>query len=110
MKLPAKLISQFYLNTLRHPTYRWGLILGTFLYLFSPIDLSPDLLPLLGQIDDIAIVMLLVNSCSQIITEWLQNLWLEQGRGLNTASFSQKSAPASDSTTQTIDVDSVSID
>ncbi|GAB4279192.1 MAG: hypothetical protein Fur0025_06230 [Oscillatoriaceae cyanobacterium] len=104
MKLPAQLISQFYLRTLRHPTYRWGLILGTFLYLFSPIDLSPDLLPLLGQIDDIAIVMLLINSCSQIITEWLQN------RGLNTASFSEKSEKTSDSTTQTIDVDAVSID
>ena len=105
MKLPAQLISQFYRSTLRHPTYRWGLILGTFLYLFSPIDLSPDLLPLLGQIDDIAIVILLVNSCSQIFTEWLQN------RGLTAANFSQASNPtAPDSQTQTIDVDAVSLD
>ena len=28
-----------------------------FLYVFSPIDFSPDFLPLLGQVDDLAILM-----------------------------------------------------
>jgi len=61
------LVSSFYdwyRNTLRHPQYRWVLIGATLLYLVSPIDISPDFIPILGWIDDGAVVALLVAELS----------------------------------------------
>lgn len=105
MKLPAQWIFNLYRSGLRNPTYRWGLILGTFVYLLSPIDLSPDLIPLLGQIDDVALVMLLVTGLSQLIGEWMQRQELEE-----VASNSQENADKSANEPQTVDVKAVSID
>ncbi|MEL6381086.1 MAG: YkvA family protein, partial [Cyanobacteria bacterium J06626_18] len=45
----------WYRQTLRTPKYRWLLIGGTLLYLFSPIDIAPDFIPVIGWIDDAAI-------------------------------------------------------
>ena len=48
---------------LRHPRAPGWLKLGTIgivVYLFSPIDLIPDLLPLFGVMDDIVIVPLVI--------------------------------------------------
>ena len=54
---------------LRNPKARGWVILGSIVYLLSPIDLAPDLLPLLGQIDDIALVALLFSELSKQIFE-----------------------------------------
>lgn len=100
-------ILRWYRNALRHPQYRWWIILGTAAYLLSPIDISPDLLPLLGQIDDAAIVVLLISELYQIFTEWVQ------ARQEIDAPSNSASTAASDTATaqsQTIDVDAVSID
>ena len=59
----------WYRNTLRHPQYRWWLILGTVAYLLSPIDISPDFIPIAGQIDDVMLATLLVTEVSQLIIE-----------------------------------------
>ncbi|MCM1981308.1 YkvA family protein [Lyngbya confervoides] len=63
----------WYRQTLRNPRYRWWVILGTAAYLFSPFDLSPDLFPVLGQIDDVAIVSLLVAELSQIAMDYMKS-------------------------------------
>jgi len=55
----------WYRALLRNPQYRWIAILGSLFYLISPIDLSPDVVPLLGQIDDVVIIMLLFSELSQ---------------------------------------------
>lgn len=57
----------WYRNTIRHPKYRWLLIAGSLLYLLSPLDISPDLIPILGWIDDGIIATLLVSELSQIM-------------------------------------------
>lgn len=57
----------WYRNAIRHPQYRWWIILGTIVYLISPIDISPDLIPIVGQIDDFVIVSLLVKELSEVI-------------------------------------------
>jgi len=67
----------WYRNTIRHPKYRWWIVLGTLLYLLSPIDISPDFLPIIGWIDDAAITALLVSEVSQIFIEYVK---LRQGQ------------------------------
>ena len=104
MKFPIQWIYNLHRTALRHPQYRWLVIFGTLIYIVSPIDLSPDLLPLLGQIDDIALVMLLVTGLSETMAQYFQGDRQEfaQTDGQN----SQKNSE----TNQTIDVDAVSVD
>ncbi|RMF26562.1 MAG: DUF1232 domain-containing protein, partial [Cyanobacteria bacterium J083] len=46
MKISLKSIYQWYRNAIRHPKYRWWVILATLVYLISPLDLSPDIFPI----------------------------------------------------------------
>ena len=62
----------WYRATLRHPKYRWLLIGATLLYLFSPIDIAPDVIPVLGWIDDGIVATLLVTEVSQLLMGWLK--------------------------------------
>ncbi|MEB3356622.1 MAG: YkvA family protein [Synechococcales bacterium] len=55
----------WYRRLIRHPQYGWLVILASLLYLVSPIDLSPDVFPVLGQIDDFVIVTLLFSELFQ---------------------------------------------
>jgi uncharacterized membrane protein YkvA (DUF1232 family) len=99
MNLPMQSLFTWYRNTLRNPKYRWWIILGTLAYLVNPIDLSPDFLPLIGEIDDIALVTLLVSEVSQLIIEKVKQ------RQMST------DAPptAGTSATHTVEVKSVSV-
>ena len=72
MKFPLKSFYDWYRNTLRHPKYRWLIIIGSLVYLFSPLDISPDLFPIIGQVDDVAILALLVTEVSQLLQERLK--------------------------------------
>ena len=50
-------------RALKHPLsplwLKWG-VAGVALYLFSPVDLIPDVIPFLGVMDDIVIVPLAI--------------------------------------------------
>jgi uncharacterized membrane protein YkvA (DUF1232 family) len=61
----------WYKATLRNTKYRWVLVLGTLVYLVSPIDISPDFLPIIGWVDDGILVTLLATELSQIALEYL---------------------------------------
>jgi uncharacterized membrane protein YkvA (DUF1232 family) len=91
-------IYNWYRNTLRNPKYRWWLILGSILYILSPIDISPDFIPFIGQIDDVVILTLLVSEVSQFLIE---------------AAKSRKGEPVVAETANTpettVDVDAVSV-
>jgi uncharacterized membrane protein YkvA (DUF1232 family) len=50
---------RWYRDTLRHSPYRWLLLLGSLLYLLSPIDFAPDVFPFLGWIDDGILIAIL---------------------------------------------------
>jgi uncharacterized membrane protein YkvA (DUF1232 family) len=56
------LVSQFD----RNPKYRWWVILGTLLYFISPIDIAPDFIPFVGELDDVILMTLLVSEVSQL--------------------------------------------
>lgn len=62
----------WYRQTIRNPKYRWWLILGSLLYLFSPLDISPDFLPIVGWIDDGVVLSLLVAEVSQMLAQRLK--------------------------------------
>ena len=99
MNLSMQSFLTWYRNTLRNPKYRWWIVLGTLAYLVNPIDLSPDFLPILGEIDDIALVTLLVAEVSQILIEKFK----QRQVGTDTPSNPDPSA------TQTVEVKSVSV-
>lgn len=61
----------WYKATLRNTKYRWVLVLGTLIYLVSPIDISPDFLPIIGWVDDGLLATLLVTELSQIALEYV---------------------------------------
>ena len=62
-----KSLFKWYSSGLLNPRYRWWILLGTLIYILSPIDLSPDLLPFAGQIDDVVLIAMLVSGLSQLL-------------------------------------------
>ncbi|AFZ16991.1 YkvA family protein [Allocoleopsis franciscana] len=91
-------IYNWYRNTLRNPKYRWWVILGSLLYIASPIDISPDFIPIIGQIDDVVILTLLVSEVSQLLIDTAKSR-----KGETVASSTENV------TDQTVDVDAVSV-
>jgi len=90
---------QGYRRLLLHPKFGIWVLLGSLLYLVSPIDLSPDLIPLLGQIDDVALIVLMVTAASQ----WLSQQFLS-------AEAPEASTDHDDSVRETVDVKAVEVD
>lgn len=58
-----------YRKLMRESKYRWLIILGSLLYLLSPIDLLPDFIPVIGWIDDGLVLTLLIAEVSQTLIE-----------------------------------------
>ncbi|AFY64605.1 YkvA family protein [Geitlerinema sp. PCC 7407] len=69
MKFSPQSFYNWYRETLRNPKYRWWIVLGSLFYLFMPFDFLPDFIPGVGQLDDVAIMMLLVSEVSQMMIE-----------------------------------------
>ena len=98
MNFSIQSIYNWYRNSIRNPKYRIWVILGSVLYLVSPIDISPDFLPIVGWIDDGVIATLLVAEVSQMLLERLK-----PGK-TDAANPTTTQASAADST---VDVDAV---
>lgn len=77
-------VYNWYRQTIRHPQYRWLVILGTLLYLVGPIDISPDIFPIVGWIDDTVVATLLVSEISQMLLESRKNKQNQQSNSANT--------------------------
>ena len=104
MNFSIQSVYNWYRETLRNPKYRWWIILGTLAYLVSPIDIAPDFLPVVGQIDDVAIAVLLISEVSQMAIDYFKS------RQTETASASEATgAPYSEAKGSTVDVDAVSV-
>ncbi|GAB4228659.1 MAG: DUF1232 domain-containing protein [Stanieria sp.] len=69
MQFSLTSLYNWYRNAIRNPKYRWWIILGTLIYLVSPIDISPDFIPIAGQIDDLMLATLLVTELSQLFLD-----------------------------------------
>lgn len=68
-----RFLFQGYRRLLTHPRYGIWVVIASLFYVVSPIDLSPDLLPLLGQIDDVALLVLLLSVASQWLSQQFSN-------------------------------------
>ncbi|GBF82764.1 YkvA family protein [Aphanothece sacrum] len=73
MKFPLQIVYDWYRSAIRHPQLRWWIILGTLIYFISPLDISPDIFPIAGQIDDFVLVTLLMTEVIQMTMERFQN-------------------------------------
>ena len=98
MKISLKSIYNWYRSGIRNPRYRWWIILGTLVYLLSPIDISPDMIPIVGQIDDFVILSLLLTEVSGLLFDAVK------------AKGSKTVAEDNNPQEKTIDVDAVSVD
>ncbi|MEG3976048.1 MAG: YkvA family protein [Microcoleus sp.] len=103
MNFSIQSVYNWYRDTLRNPKYRWWIILGTLAYLVSPIDIAPDFLPVVGQIDDLAIAVLLISELSQMATDYFKS------RQTETATASEATGSPSEAKGSTVDVDAVSV-
>jgi len=89
---------QGYRRLLTHPQYGIWVFFASLLYLVSPIDISPDLIPFVGQIDDVALIMLMASAA----TQWL-------GQKFFQAEATESPAAGNDAS-DTVDVKAVEVD
>lgn len=108
MKFPLATLYHWYRKLVRNPQTRWWVVLGTIVYLISPIDFAPDLFPFAGQIDDFLLITLLLSELFQIALTGSDEQWQEEP-----PSPSAPGTPASANAAEaqdTIDVKSVTIE
>jgi uncharacterized membrane protein YkvA (DUF1232 family) len=65
-------IYNWYRGLLQNPKYRWWVVAGSIVYLVSPLDISPDIFPVVGWIDDGIVISLLIAEVSQIVKAKLE--------------------------------------
>ncbi len=104
MSFSIQSLYTWYRNTIRNPKYRWWIILGTLAYVLSPFDISPDFLPIVGQIDDIALVTILVAEVSQMVIDFMK-----LGKDKDVAVVSNINSQDSTTAESIADVDVVSV-
>jgi uncharacterized membrane protein YkvA (DUF1232 family) len=89
MKNPMQVFYTWFTETLRNPKYRWWIVIGSLVYLFSPLDIAPDFIPVIGQLDDITILGLLVAELTQMLSEYMKsrkgNVAPAEGEAVSTA-------------------------
>lgn len=89
----------WYRNAIRNSKYRWLVVFGSLLYLVSPFDIVPDVLPVVGWLDDGIIATLLITEVSQLLFEQV-----------NTSSKKSRQEAEADTTTeQVVDVEAISV-
>jgi uncharacterized membrane protein YkvA (DUF1232 family) len=96
-------ILQGYRSLIRHPKYRWAILLGTLIYLVSPLDISPDVFPVVGWVDDGLIATLAITEVTQLLIDRKRNL----RRAAQAGTFNTREAKIEDPQTTVIDVNSV---
>lgn len=102
MNFSIQAVYGWYRNLLRNPKYRWWIILGTLLYFVSPIDVAPDFIPVIGELDDVFLMTLLVSEVSQMV--------LEGFKSRQDKSNVEKADPAEATpSANTVDVDAITI-
>ena len=87
---PLESLYNWYRNIVANPKYRWWVVGGTLLYVLSPIDILPDVFPIIGQIDDAVVITLLASELSALLKE--RNATMKQKKA-TTAAAQSSSTP-----------------
>jgi uncharacterized membrane protein YkvA (DUF1232 family) len=66
MNFSIQSLYNWYRGLLQNPKYRWWVVAASIAYLVSPIDISPDVFPIVGWLDDTIVIGLLVAELSQL--------------------------------------------
>lgn len=72
--MKQSIFQRVYRRLLGHPIARWFIILGSIAYLLSPIDISPDVIPILGWVDDGVLAALLATGLTEVVLERRRHL------------------------------------
>jgi uncharacterized membrane protein YkvA (DUF1232 family) len=72
MNFSIQSLYNWYRGLLQNPKYRWWVVLASVAYIVSPIDISPDVFPVIGWIDDSIVIGLLVSELSQVVSAKLK--------------------------------------
>lgn len=104
MKFSVESLYNWYRDTIRNPKYRWWIVGGSLLYLLSPIDISPDVFPIIGWIDDGVIATLLVAEVSSMLLDKLK-----AGKGTNSGETTAQSTVDTTVADSVVEVDAVSM-
>jgi uncharacterized membrane protein YkvA (DUF1232 family) len=78
MAFPLESLYNWYRDIVANPKYRWWVIGGTLLYVLSPIDIIPDVFPIIGQIDDAVVITLLATEIASLLKD--RNAAMKQKR------------------------------
>lgn len=100
-KFFGKPFMNWYRKLIRNSKYRWVVLFGTLVYLVSPIDIAPDMIPFLGWLDDGLIATIAITEISQIL--------LDRKRNLRQVDDSIARTEAVDANRTVIDVDSIAL-
>jgi uncharacterized membrane protein YkvA (DUF1232 family) len=100
----------WYHQLIRSPRYRGWVILGSLLYMLSPLDLSPDLIPLVGQLDDVVIMTLLFSEVFRVVINRFMPELQAQESDRPSSQDQRTSYQDSDQEMKTVEVKAVSID
>lgn len=100
MNFSIQALYNWYRGLFRNPKYRWWVIVGTLAYILSPIDIAPDFIPFVGEIDDFLVLSILVTEVSGLVLEG----WKARKGEPNTNTTAESTASES-----TVDVDAVSV-
>jgi uncharacterized membrane protein YkvA (DUF1232 family) len=92
----------WYKNLVANPKYRWWVIGGSLLYVLSPIDIAPDFIPFIGQIDDAIVITLLATELAQVLKD--RNATIKAKKAANAPAAD---APAADA--QVVDAQVVEV-
>lgn len=104
MNFSIQSVYNWYRSLLRNPKYRWWVILATALYFVSPIDVAPDFLPIVGQLDDVFLLTLLVSEVSQMVIEGVK-----ARKHPSASKTADNNVDNSTPTATVVDVDAVSV-
>lgn len=69
MKFLKQFVHGFIRKGIRNTKYRWLIVIASLAYLISPLDISPDVFPVVGLLDDGILISLIASEVSQFLLE-----------------------------------------
>lgn len=98
-RLLGTTVMKGYRHLIRNSKYRWVILLATLGYLVSPLDIAPDVFPVIGWIDDGIVATLAITEMAQLLAE----------RKRKMATQTEAEQPVQPASHAILDIDAISI-